>query len=82
MTLDLVIAVPSAVAHLAGALGRPLWVMLSASPEWRYLWQGERIPWYPSAHLFRQSAPGLWNSVVQQVQQRLDGMALCGTPPA
>lgn len=81
MALDLVIAVPSTMVHLAGAQGRPLLVMLSASPEWRYLWQGERMPWYPSAHLFRQSAPGHWDSVMRQVQRYLTGAALRGTPP-
>lgn len=72
--LDLVIAVPSSVTHLSGALGKPLWIMLSASPEWRYLWQGERMPWYPSARLFRQSKPGQWDGVVWRLQQRLNSM--------
>ncbi len=72
--LDLVISVDNTVAHLSGALGKPLWVMLSASPEWRYLWQGERMPWYPSASLFRQSEPGQWDSVVRGLRQSLDRM--------
>ena len=69
--LDLVITIPSTVAHLGGALGRPLWILLSASPEWRYLWQGERIPWYPSARLFRQSRPREWEPVITDVRREL-----------
>ena len=74
MALDLVIAVPSSVTHLAGALGKSLWVMLSTSPEWRYLWQGGQMPWYPSANLFRQSEPGQWDGVVRQLRERLESM--------
>ncbi len=64
--LDLTISVPSTNVHLAGALGRPIWVLLTHSPEWRYRWQGERMFWYPSARLFRQSRPGDWQSVVNR----------------
>src|SRR5262249_39643636 len=66
--LDVVISVPCSSAHLGGALGKPLWLMLSASPEWRYLSRGSRMPWYPSAVLFRQRRSGDWSEVVQQVQ--------------
>ena len=75
--LDLIIAVPSTAAHIAGAQNRPLWLLLSASPEWRYLSQGDRIPWYPSARLFRQRASGNWRDVIEQVRQHL---AVCAAP--
>ncbi|CAB3792073.1 tetratricopeptide repeat protein [Pararobbsia alpina] len=69
--LDLVISADTAVAHLAGALGRPVWVLLPANPDWR--WQRERTdsPWYPTASLFRQQRAGDWGDVVQQVVRAL-----------
>ena len=51
--LDLVITVTTATAHLAGALGRPTWVLVPSVPTWRYMWQGERMPWYPSMRVLR-----------------------------
>jgi len=55
--LDLIICVDSTLAHIAGALGKQAWVLLPATPEWRYPRMGERMPWYPSVRLFRQTAP-------------------------
>jgi hypothetical protein len=69
--VDVVITVQSAVAHLAGALGRPAWVMLSHVPEWRYMACGDTMPWYPSIRLFRQPESGDWASVIQAVAGRL-----------
>ena len=69
--LDLVISVQGTVVHLAGALGRPVWVLLGHSCEWRYLQTGERMPWYPSARLFRQPARNEWQPVFQQVSEAL-----------
>lgn len=69
--LDLVITVQTAVGHLAGALGKSAWVMISAVPEWRYLKHGEDMPWYPAVRMFRQTVAGEWNDVVQSIARRL-----------
>ena len=71
MELDLVIAVDTAVAHLVGALGRPVWVPLPFSPGWRWLLERDDSPWYPSARLFRQPKPGDWESVVLELKHQL-----------
>lgn len=65
--LDLVLTVDTAMAHLAGALGRPVWVLLSAFPDWRWLLDREDSPWYPTMRLFRQRHIGDWTSVVGDV---------------
>ena len=69
--LDLVISVQTALVHLAGALGRPAWVVLRAAAEWRYLEHGDEMPWYPSVHLFRQQSAGDWAPVVARIAQEL-----------
>ncbi len=71
--LDLVISVCTAVIHLAGALGKPVWVLVPAIAEWRYLGRGESLPWYPSARLFRQTEPGQWKRAIKQIAERLPG---------
>ena len=69
--LDLVIAVDTAVAHLAGALGKPVWILLAFSPDWRWLLEREDTPWYPTARLFRQPQRGDWEGVFERVAQAL-----------
>jgi Flp pilus assembly protein TadD len=69
--LDLVISVQTALVHLGGALGRPVWVMVPEIAEWRYLQSGERMPWYPSVRVWRQERPGEWPSLIERVAGEL-----------
>jgi tetratricopeptide (TPR) repeat protein len=71
--LDLVISVDTSLAHLAGALGKPVWVLLPASPDWRWQLDRDDSPWYPSARLFRQRQAGDWREVIGRVVHALEG---------
>jgi tetratricopeptide (TPR) repeat protein len=73
--LDLVISVDTAVAHLAGALGKPVWILNRFDTCWRWMLEREDSPWYPGAQLFRQSALGDWASVIPSVQAALRARA-------
>ena len=70
--LDLVISVDTAVAHLAGALGKDVWILLPFSPDWRWLMNRVDSPWYPSARLFRQQSAGDWGEVIKRVASALE----------
>jgi Glycosyltransferase family 9 (heptosyltransferase) len=72
--LDLIISSDTAPVHLAGALGRPVWVLLRHVPDWRWLLDRDDSPWYPSARLFRQPVAGDWDSVVAKVIEELSLM--------
>jgi ADP-heptose:LPS heptosyltransferase len=69
--MDLVITVDTSVAHLAGALGKPVWTLLTHVPDWRWLLEGETTPWYPTMRLFRQSRPNNWSDVMRRVATKL-----------
>jgi tetratricopeptide (TPR) repeat protein len=69
--LDLIITVDTAVAHLAGAMGKPTWVLLPFSPDWRWLLDRDDSPWYPTARLFRQPRIGDWGGVITRVAEEL-----------
>ncbi len=69
--LDLVITVDTSAAHLAGALGRPTWILLSFIADWRWLLDREDSPWYPTARLFRQNEAGDWDGVIARVRAAL-----------
>ncbi|MFX1673588.1 tetratricopeptide repeat protein [Paraburkholderia sp. A2WS-5] len=71
MNLDLVIAVDTSVAHLAGALGKPVWILVPANGEWRWLEKRADSPWYPTARLFRQREVGNWQPALEELREAL-----------
>jgi hypothetical protein len=70
--LDLVISVDTSVAHLAGALGKPVWILLTHAPDWRWLLDRDDSPWYPTARLFRQNGSREWGGVVTRLREALN----------
>lgn len=72
--LDLIITIDTSIAHLAGAMGRPVWTLLCANPDWRWGLVGEDTPWYPSMRLFRQNSSGDWEGVLDRVRLELKRM--------
>jgi ADP-heptose:LPS heptosyltransferase len=71
--LDLIISVDTAVAHLAGAMGKPTWLLLKAVPDWRWMMSRSDSPWYPTMRLFRQPVPGDWAWVIDDAAEQLRG---------
>jgi tetratricopeptide (TPR) repeat protein len=76
--LDLVISVDTSVAHLAGALGHPIWILLPLLPDWRWLLDRDDSPWYPTARLFRQTEKRNWAGVVARIRSELAAQAFSG----
>ena len=72
--VDLVITVDTAMAHLAGALGRPVWTLLAFAPDWRWMLGRADTPWYPTMRLFRQPAPNDWAGVFREVRRELTAL--------
>ena len=70
-SLDIVVTVDTAMAHLAGALGKPVWVMLGNTADWRYFLERNDSPWYPQMRLFRQKRPGAWADLISDVAKAL-----------
>ena len=70
-TLDLIITTDTCIAHLAGALAKPVWILLPHLSDWRWMQQTDATPWYPTAWLLRQSRPGDWDEVVERVMSEL-----------
>jgi ADP-heptose:LPS heptosyltransferase len=79
--LDLVITCDSAVAHLAAATGRRVWVALPFAPDWRWLLAREDSPWYPSLRLFRQPQPGNWADVFRRIRSAVDELPAQNAQP-
>jgi len=73
-TLDLVITTDTCIAHLAGAMAKPVWILLPHLADWRWMQQIETTPWYPTARLFRQRAPGDWAGVLKRVIGQLSAL--------
>jgi Flp pilus assembly protein TadD len=78
--LDLLIAVDTAAAHLAGAMGKPAWLLLPFVPDWRWLLQRQDSPWYPTTRLFRQPAIDDWQTPIRHVAEALQALAKTGAP--
>jgi tetratricopeptide (TPR) repeat protein len=77
--LDVVVTVCTSIVHLTGAVGRPVWVLVPSVPEWRYCFDGETLPWYPTARLIRQRAGEPWAQPIAEAARRL--RALMGVVP-
>ncbi len=72
--LDLVITVDTAMGHLSGALGKPVWILLPKASDWRWLLDRPDSPWYPCVRLFRQRVPGIWQPVIEEATEALKGL--------
>jgi tetratricopeptide (TPR) repeat protein len=81
-TLDLVITTDTCIAHLAGAMAKPVWILLPHLSDWRWMQQTETTPWYPTARLFRQSIPGDWAGLIERVIGELNALRLARSKPA
>jgi hypothetical protein len=80
--LDLVVTCDTAIAHLAGALGVPVWLALPCVADWRWLREREDSPWYPSMRLFRQAEPGQWQAVFERMAWEVGKMLAAPVAPS
>jgi ADP-heptose:LPS heptosyltransferase len=78
--LDLVISIDTAIVHLAGAMGKPVWTLLSFAPDWRWLLERDDSPWYPTMRLFRQPRAGDWASVFAEVENSVRALLPSALP--
>jgi len=78
--LDALVCAPTTMAHLAGALGRPVWVLVPGAGTWRYLWQGERMPWYGSMRLLRRAPGGETRAIVEAARDALAALTRSAAP--
>jgi ADP-heptose:LPS heptosyltransferase len=81
-TLDLVVTTDTCIAHLAGAMAKPVWILLPHLSDWRWMQQIETTPWYPTVRLFRQRSPGDWAGVLQRVIGELSDLRNAGLDQA
>jgi tetratricopeptide (TPR) repeat protein len=81
-TLDLVVTTDTCIAHLAGAMAKPVWILLPHLSDWRWMQQMETTPWYPTARLFRQRSPGDWAGVLERVTGELSELREARSRPA
>jgi hypothetical protein len=77
-----VIAVDTAVVHLAGALGKPVWVLLAIPTDWRWMFDRSDSPWYPTARLFRQPTRGDWATPVRKIMEAMADLIKPPSPAA
>jgi Flp pilus assembly protein TadD len=75
-SLDVIITIDTSVAHLAGAMGKPTWVLLNFTPDWRWMLKRTDSPWYPTLRLFRQPQPGDWNTPISAVARELQELSV------
>ena len=69
--LDLVVTTDTCIAHLAGAMGKPVWILLPHLADWRWMQDRQTTPWYPTVRLIRQTAPGDWPELIDRIRRRL-----------
>jgi ADP-heptose:LPS heptosyltransferase len=79
-TLDLVITTDTCIAHVAGAMAKPVWILLPHLSDWRWMQRIETTPWYPTARLYRQHSPGDWAGVVERVIGELNEVCAAQLP--
>ena len=78
--MDLIITTDTNLPHLAGAMGKPVWILLSYNPDWRWLLDRDDSPWYPSARLFRQKQIGDWAGVIDEICNEFRSVIASGRP--